>query len=258
MDLGIQGKVALVTGGSRGLGRHAALSLAREGAAVAICGRTQATLDSTVAELEALGATAIGVVADVSETEAAGSLHDSVVETLGLVDILVNNVGGSIIRTDITGTSLEDFEATFNLNVFGSYALMKLVVPHMRDQKWGRIINIASIWGREYGGNISYMAAKAALIGATKHAGVTLAKDGVLVNSIAPGSTFVEGGGWDKYQQENSPEVVRDFIDQNMPMGRFGWPEPLGDLVAFLASDRAGMITGACIPVDGGQGYSLT
>ena len=157
MDLGIQGKVALVTGGSRGLGRHAALSLAREGAAVAICGRTQATLDSTVAELEALGATAIGVVADVSETEAAGSLHDSVVETLGLVDILVNNVGGSIIRTDITGTSLEDFEATFNLNVFGSYALMKLVVPHMRDQKWGRIINIASIWGREYGGNISYM-----------------------------------------------------------------------------------------------------
>ena len=79
------------------------------------------------------------------------------------------------------------------------------------------------------------MAAKAALIGATKHAGVTLAKDGVLVNSIAPGSTFVEGGGWDKYQQENSPEVVRDFIDQNMPMGRFGWPEPLGDLVAFLA-----------------------
>ena len=86
---------------------------------------------------------------------------------------------------------------------------------------------------------------------------MTLAKDGVLVNSVAPGSTFVPGGGWDTYQQNNSPEVVQDFIDQNLPMGRFGWPEPLGDLVAFLASDRAGMITGACIPVDGGQGYSL-
>ncbi len=257
MDLGIQGKVALVTGGSRGLGRQAALSLAREGVNIAICGRTQSTLDSTVEELAGLGASAIGVVADVSDTAAAQPLHDRVVADLGPVDILVNNVGGSIIRTDITGTSLEDFEATFDLNVFGSYALMKLAVPHMRDQKWGRIINIASVWGREYGGNISYVAAKAALIGATKHAGVTLAKDGVLVNSVAPGSTFVPGGGWDTYQQNNSPEVVQDFIDQNLPMGRFGWPEPLGDLVAFLASDRAGMITGACIPVDGGQGYSL-
>ena len=134
---------------------------------------------------------------------------------------------------------------------------MKLVIPHMQAQRWGRIINISSIWGREHGGNISYMAAKAGLIGATKHAALTLAKDGVLVNTIAPGSILHPGGTWDRFQQDNSPEFVQSFIEQNLPMGRFGWPEPLGDLVAFLASERASLITGACINIDGGQSKSM-
>ena len=134
---------------------------------------------------------------------------------------------------------------------------MQLAIPHMREQKWGRVVNIVSIWGREYGGNIGYMSAKAAVIAATKHAGVTLAKDGVLVNSIAPGSISHAQGGWESFQNDNPPEVVEAFIERNLPMGRFGWPEPVGDLVAFLASERAGLITGACIVVDGGQSYSL-
>ena len=257
MDLGIAGKVALVTGGSRGLGRQAALSLAGEGVNVAICGRTQDTLDRTASELRSLGVDAAGVVADVSDSSAVQSMHAQVVGRLGAIDILVNNAGGSIAREDLAGTSLEDFKATFDLNTFGSFQLMKLVVPHMREQRWGRIINIASIWGREYGGNIGYMSAKAALIAATKHAAVSLAKDGILVNSIAPGSIEHAGGSWEKFQNENSAEVVKEFIDQNLPMGRFGWPEPVGDLVAFLASERAGLITGSCIVADGGQSYSL-
>lgn len=134
---------------------------------------------------------------------------------------------------------------------------MKLVIPHMQEQKWGRIINIASIWGREHGGNISYMSTKAALIGATKHAALSLAKDGILVNSIAPGSIAHEGGSWERFQNENSPDVVESFIAQNLPMGKFGWPEPLGDLVAFLSSERAGLVTGACIVIDGGQSKSM-
>ena len=97
----------------------------------------------------------------------------------------------------------------------------------------------------------------AALIGAAKTAAVSLAKDGVLGNSLAPGSIAHEGGSWERFQNDNPPETVADFIEQNLPMGRFGWPEPVGDLVAFLASERAGMIAGACIVVDGGQSLSL-
>ncbi len=257
MDLGISGRVALVTGGSRGLGRQSALALAGEGVNVAICGRTQDTIDRTVDEIRSLGVSSIGLVADVSDASAVGPLHGQAAEALGPIDILVNNVGGSRSRADILELSLEEFKSTFDLNLFGGFQLMKLAIPHMRSQRWGRIINIASIWGREYGGTISYMSAKAALIGATKHAAITLAKDGVLVNSIAPGSIAHEGGSWERFQNENSPEVVQEFIDQNLPMGKFGWPEPLGDLVAFLASERAGLITGACVLIDGGQSYSM-
>ncbi|MCH7746233.1 MAG: SDR family NAD(P)-dependent oxidoreductase, partial [Chloroflexi bacterium] len=112
MDLGIKGKTALVTGGSRGLGKHAALSLAREGVNVAICGRTQETLDSTVKELEALGVSSMSVIADVGDVSGIESLHQQVVDGLGPIDILVNNVGGTRSREDILGTSLDDFKAT--------------------------------------------------------------------------------------------------------------------------------------------------
>ncbi|MCY3543419.1 MAG: SDR family NAD(P)-dependent oxidoreductase [Chloroflexi bacterium] len=257
MDLGIQGKVALVTGGSRGLGRVAALSLAREGVNVAICGRTQSTLDGTVAEIEALGVRGQGVVADVSDSEAMPALNQAVVDGLGAIDILVNNAGGSRAREDLADLPLDDFKAAFDLNLFGGFQLMREVIPHMRAQKWGRIINIASIYGREYGGNLAYMSAKAALIGATKHAALSLVTDGVLVNSIAPGSIEHPEGSWERFQNENPPEVVADFISRNLPLGRFGWPEPVGDLVAFLASQRADLITGSCIVVDGGQSYSM-
>ena len=224
---------------------------------MAICGRTRETLDRAVGEIRDLGVPSAAVVADISDLSSIESVHERIVEELGPLDILVNNVGGTRARFDILETSLEDFTGTFDINLFGGFQLMKLVIPHMREQRWGRIINIASIWGREYGGNISYMSAKAAVIGATKHAAVTLAKDGVLVNSIAPGSIAHPGGSWDRFQKNNPAEVVDDFIEHNLPMGRFGWPEPLGDLVAFLASERASMITGSCIVIDGGQSISM-
>lgn len=257
MDLGIKGKVALVTGGSRGLGRQAALSLAQEGVNVAICGRTRETLDKTVAELKANGVDSVGVVADVGVQSDIESLHQAVVDGLGQIDILVNNAGGSLSREDITAVSMDAYKETFEVNLFGGFALMQLAIPHMRQQGWGRIINIASIYGREWGGNISYMSAKAALIGATKHAAQTLGKDGVLVNSIAPGSISHEGGTWETFQRDQPKEVVEDFIKNNLPMGKFGDPEPLGDLVAFLASERASLISGACIVIDGGQSHSM-
>ena len=253
MDLGIAGRTALVTGGSRGLGKHCALSLAHEGVNVAICGRSQDTLDATSAELRAFGVEAAGIVADVSDTGQAGPLHSQVVDQLGPIDILVNNVGGSNVRSDAPELTVDEFRGVLDLNVFGGYALMRLVIPHMQEQKWGRIINIASIYGRELGGNLGYMTAKAALIAATKQVASTLVTDGVLVNSIAPGSILHEHGSWERFQNENPPDVVADFIDRNLPLGKFGWPEPVGDLTAFLASERADLITGACIVVDGLQ-----
>ena len=257
MDLQIKGKVALVTGGSRGLGKQCAISLVKEGVNVAICGRSKKTLDETVEELKSFEGSAIGIQADISISEDLNRIPSSVTSKLGPIDILVNNVGGALSREDIQKTSLEDFKATFDLNLFGSFALMKAVIPHMIEQKWGRIINIASIWGRENGGNISYMSAKAALIGATKNTAISLAKDGVLVNSIAPGSIEHPGGSWERFQNENPENVVENFIETHLPMGKFGWPEPVGDIVAFLASERASLITGACIVVDGGQSHSM-
>lgn len=258
MDLGIKDRVAIVTGGSRGLGRQIALSLAREGVKVAICGRTQDSLEKTLAEIKTHKVKAIAIPADVTEPGAAQRIYDTTVEQLGPVDILVNNVGGSRgIGPDIESTPEEGFRQIFELNLFDAFRLIKLVVPGMRQRKWGRIISIASIYGREYGGSISYMAAKAALIAITKHLALTLAKDNVLINSVAPGSILFPGGGWDRFVREQPKEVVQEFIARNLPMGKFGWPEPIGDTVAFLASERASLITGACINVDGGQSRSL-
>lgn len=257
MELGIKGKNALVTGGSKGLGRAAAMSLAKEGVNVAVCARTQETLDKTVAELSEITDKAIGIAADMMDPETPAKLHQQVVDQLGPIDILVNNVGGVLARADFDGTSTEDFKRTFDINVFGAYDLCKFIVPHMREQTWGRIINIGSIFGREYGGVISYMSAKAALMAASKHLALELASEGVTVNTIAPGSILFDGGVWDRFQQNNSEEVVAQFIEQNLPSGKFGGPEPIGDTVAFLASQNAWLITGTCLNVDGGQSKSL-
>jgi 3-oxoacyl-[acyl-carrier protein] reductase len=256
MDLGIAGRVALVTGGSRGLGRQSALSLAREGATVAICARGEETLRRTVGELRAAGAQAEGFVADVTKLEDCERLHREVVRAFGKLDILVNNVGASR-RTTVLTTSEEDWRLVIDADLMAAVRLSRLAIPGMQERGWGRIINVASIWGREYGGGMPYMTMKAALIAMTKHTALEHAKDGILINSVAPGSVEFPGGGWEHFQQTNPPSVVQDFVEHNLPMGRFGWPEPVGDLVAFLASERIGFLTGACINIDGGQSKSL-
>ena len=257
MDLGIRGKVAFITGGSRGLGKAAAISLAKEGAYVGICSRDENTVADTIAELQSLGASAKGFVGDISDLSRLSDLHSKITKELGEIEILVNNVGGSKEKGDFTETPLKGFQETFDLNLFGSFELMKLVTPNMISKKWGRVINIASIWGREYGGNISYMSAKAALIAATKHAAVSLVQHGVLINSVAPGSVSHPQGSWEKFQNDNTKATVDDFIKNNLPMGKFGWSEPVGDLVAFLSSERIGFMAGSCIVIDGGQSYSM-
>jgi 3-oxoacyl-[acyl-carrier protein] reductase len=257
MDLGIKGKVALITGGSRGLGRQSALALAAEGVSVAICARGEETLNQTADELKATGVKVGAYVADLGDESGANDLVAKVEAELGSIEILVNNVGGSLGTSDLVNSSLEDFHMVMNANLWSAVALMKNVLPTMQEQRWGRIINISSIFGREYGGTAPYMSAKAAMIAASKHTAMAVAKDGVTVNSIAPGSILHAGGTWEKFIANNSKEAVAEFIDRNLPMGKFGWPEPIGATVAFLASSQADLITGACLNVDGGQSHNL-
>jgi 3-oxoacyl-[acyl-carrier protein] reductase len=257
LDLNIAGKVALVTGGSRGLGRQIGLTLAREGCHVAICGRDGDGLDRTVRELRQLNDVAIGVVADVTQEEGCNVFYEKAVQSLGPVEILVNNVGGTQGGRDFDTATDQDWLGTLNLNLLSTVRMVRLVLPAMKQRGWGRIVNIASIFGREHGGGPSYMAAKAAVIALTKHLGLSLASQNILVNSVAPGSILFPGGSWDRFVNNNDSEIVQEFITRNLPMGRFGWPEPVGELVAFLCSDNADLLTGASINIDGGQSHSL-
>lgn len=257
MDLGIKGKVALVTGGSRGLGRQSALALAAEGVNVAICARGEGTLNQTADELKATGVKVGAFVADLGDETGAADLVAKTETELGPIDILVNNVGGSLGTSDLVNSSLADFHMVMNANLWSAVALMKHVVPGMQTRGWGRVVNISSIFGREYGGTAPYMVAKAAMIAASKHTGMAVAKDGVTVNSVAPGSVLHAGGSWEKFVENNTEEAVAEFIDRNLPMGKFGWPEPIGAAVAFLSSTQADLITGACLNVDGGQSHNL-
>ena len=257
MDLGLTGKVAMITGGSHGLGKQAAVCLAREGCKVSICARGQEQLDATVSEFRARGYEAHGTQADVTVEDDAVRFHNDTVSKLGQPDILVNNVGGRRGSVLLEETTLEQFREGLEVNLISAVRLMAMVLPHMKEQGWGRIINISSIYGREHGGSIDYMTAKAGLIAFSKHLALQLAPTNVRVNCIAPGSIDFPGSTWDRFQKNNSPEVVAEFIARNLPAGKFGWPEPIGETVAFLASDRADLITGTCINVDGGQSKSL-
>ena len=257
MDFGLGGKTALVTGGSRGLGRHSALALAGEGCNVAICARGSESLDQTVKDLQALGIEAFGVQADITTEEGTSRVVEETLKALGPVDVLVNNAGDAI-GDDFDAADDAAWAFTFEMILFSGIRLIRLTLPHMKRQKWGRVVNVSSIWGREYGPALTYVTAKAALIAFSKTLAVELADSGVTVNTVAPGSIEFSGGVWHEFRESNPPEVVADFIAQNLPMGRFGWPEPIGALVAYLASTQADLMTGACINIDGGQSKSLT
>ncbi|MCX6022805.1 MAG: SDR family NAD(P)-dependent oxidoreductase [Chloroflexi bacterium] len=252
MDMGIRGKVALVTGGSRGLGRAMALGLAAEGCRVAIVARGQETLDATVGELQALEPSAIGVAADMTSDAEIARAVETVQRTLGPIDILINNAGGS--RGGSAPTDA-DWQATLDLNLFAAIRTTRLALPAMQERGWGRIINVSSIYGRESGGGPTYNAAKSALISYSKAVSTQAAPHGVTVNALCPGSIAFPGGGWQR-RQEADPEGMARFVELNIPAGRFGHAEEVGAVAVFLASAPASWVTGAAITVDGGQSKS--
>ena len=248
MDLGLKDRVAIVTGGSRGIGRSIALALAAEGCRVAICARTEETLRATEAELREHGE-AIGIVADLTQAADVERVVAETVERYGRLDILVNNAG-------VRGREDTDeiWNAIYESNLLAAARMTRVAVPHLRASGHGNIVHITSIFGRESGGPAAYNAIKSAMNGHAKAMALELAPD-IRVNAIAPGSIAFPGGSWGK-RLEDDPEGMATFIEENIPMGRFGSPEEIANVVVFLCSDQASWVTGACINVDGGQSRS--
>jgi 3-oxoacyl-[acyl-carrier protein] reductase len=266
MDLGVKGKVALVTGSSIGIGRAIALALGREGCQVVINGRRAKELDAVAAELRGEHATVHAVVADVVKPQGAQRAVDETVRHFGAIHILVNNVGGIGRFAPFADLSDEEWLDVFQLNVMSAVRTTRAALPHMQKQKWGRIINISSESGTQPDPLMPhYNAAKSALNGFAKSLSKAYGNDGILVNNVSPAlirTPAVE----EMFAREAQAKGVtvadaeRAFLRQfrpNILLGRAGLPDEVAGTVAFLASDQASFITGSNYRVDGGSVASL-
>ena len=254
MDLGLAGKTAIVTGGSRGLGLASARSLAAEGCHLAICARGAERLEQAAAELRsaaAQGAQVLPIVADVSSLDDVGRLVETTVTHFGGLDILVNNVGlgrgGSLEET-----TEDEWHEAFDQTLFPAIRASRAAVPHLRQRGGGAIVIISSIFGREAGGRMTYNVVKAAEISLGKSLAQQFAPDNIRVVTVAPGSILFPGGSWHKRQQAD-PKGIAEFVKRELPFGRFGRADEVGDVVAFVASPRASWIAGTTVVVDGSQ-----
>ncbi len=253
MDLGLEGKVGIVTGSSRGIGRAIALGLAAEGCRVTVTGRREEELQSTAVEIRARGVEALAVSGDLTLADEVRRVVEETAATFGRIDVLVNNLGGRR-GSQLMDTADEQFQETLDANLFPAIRASRLVVPYMQRQGGGAIVHIASIWGREAGGAMPYNVAKAAEISLGKQMALELAPFRIRVNSVAPGSILFPGGGWDQRMRAD-PAGMEEFVRRELPLG-WGRPEDVANVVVFLVSERARHVSGACWVVDGVQGRS--
>lgn len=260
MDLGLKGKYALITGGSHGIGRSTAISLAREGCNVAICSRSMERINKTIELLKPYGTDCIGIQADVMNKSDIQRVMKTVIDKWGTLHILINNVGGGGRwgKEIIEDTDEDVWLEVYNKNAQAAIRFTMFAIPYMRKQRWGRVVTVTSIFGREGGGRPWFSMAKTAQTAMMKSLSLQhyLCRDNITFNSIAPGAIMIPDTGWEKEAKEN-PEKTQELLKREFPLERFGTPEEVGDVIAFICSERARLLNGVSIPVDGGQSKSI-
>jgi 3-oxoacyl-[acyl-carrier protein] reductase len=254
MDLGLRGSRVLITGGSRGLGFAIADALSAEGAAVGLVARETAGLVAAAERLADRGTRVATAAADVTDTAALSRAVDQIAESLGGLDHLVANAGGTVGGGNLTNTGPGEFTATLALNAGHAAELIRIGLPHLRAAGGGSVVIISSITGMRPAPRTAYAAAKAAEIQLAATAAQELASAGIRVNAVSPGSIMFPGGTWDTFARDN-PEIFAEFQATQFPFGRLGHPEEVADVVSFLLSERASWVSGANVVVDGAQGY---
>ena len=260
MDLGLRGKRALVTGGSHGIGLAIAQALAREGCRVAICARGAQRLGEAEERLRQETPEVLALAADATSPADVERVVETLASTWGGVDVLVNNVGGGGRwgTPSIETTPESVWTEVYDKNAMAAVRFTRRVLPGMRARRWGRVVTIASIFGREGGGRPWFNMAKAAEISLMKTLAMTpaLARDGVTFNSVAPGNIFIPDTGWDQ-ERRRDPAGFQDWVDVHCPLGRLGTPEEVASVVIFLCSEAAALVNGATVVVDGGESHSF-
>lgn len=260
MDLGLKGRVALITGAAQGIGKACAMAFAAEGCNLALCDINLETLKKTASELEQEGAQVLAERVDVTKQAETDAFVSQTAGKFGRIDILVNNAGTGRL-SDPMELSEDEFRRNADLMLFAVIRLTKAVVPHMRKARWGRIVNLSSMFGKQPGGLLDYDSIKAAVNMVTKDFANYLAKDNILVNAVCPGPVRTPlweapgqlGEQLSKLMGKPIEEAIQLYASGNIPLGRYGQPQEIADVITFLASEKASYITGQAINIDGGM-----
>lgn len=252
MNLGLAGKVVVVTGSSASIGYAAACEFAREGAHVVICGRDKARLEAAAAAIPGSAASVKAVACDVVQPEGAQALLDATLAAHGGIDVLVNNLGGAVGGRLIANSTDEEWRRTFEMNIIQTVRMMRLAVPHMANRPGAAIVNVASIsgWVPQLASSGQYAGVKAALIHDTERWALELAQQAIRVNTVSPGAILAEGKGWATIREQHRADFDA-YVEAAFPMGRLGKLEEIADVIVYLASSRSHWINGRAIPVDG-------